>query len=91
MPHGWRRTKKVFEAIELVGERLRPIWQSVDEPFPEVRKKGGDNISRGTIRRIQTLPRQGFKVKYIAEKLGVSQQTVIRRSRQSNGGGQGSG
>ncbi len=37
---------KVFKAIDDVGEKLRPLWAGVADPFPEVRKKGGPNISR---------------------------------------------
>ncbi len=78
-----RPFKKVFEAIDIVGQQLRPLWSSVGEPFPEQRKKGGSNISVGKIRRIQEMRRQGYRVAYIAEKVGVSKQTVSRHS--SNG------
>jgi len=71
---------KVFEAIDCVGQQLAPIWASVENPFPEVRKKGGGNISAGKINRIRKLRQQGYKVAHIAEKIGVSQQTVIRHS-----------
>src|SRR5262249_15156479 len=59
---------RVFEAIELVGEKIRPLWAGVSQPFPEKRQAGGANISLGTIRRIQSLKRQGYKTSYIAEK-----------------------
>jgi len=71
---------KVFEAIDIVGLRLSHIWSSVENPFPEVRKKGGSNISVGKIQRIQKMRRQGYRVNVIAEKLGVSKQTVSRHS-----------
>ncbi len=71
---------KVFDAIDLVEHRLSHIWSSVEDPFPERRKKGGGNIPLSKIRRIQKLREQGYKVAYIAEKTGVSHQTVIRHS-----------
>lgn len=74
---------KVFEAIERVGDKLRPLWAGVSEPFPEKPKKGGANISLGTIRRIQARKHQGNKTDTIAEKLGVSPATVRRWAKQS--------
>ncbi len=71
---------KVFDTIDLVGQQLSPIWSSLANPFPERRKLGGSNISISLIRRIQNLRLQGYKVAYIADKLGVSQQTVSRHS-----------
>jgi len=71
---------RVFETIDIVGQNLSPIWATVEAPFPERRKKGGSNISEGKIRRIQKMRQQGYKVAYIAKKLGVSQQTVSRHS-----------
>jgi hypothetical protein len=69
---------KVHEAIDRVGEKLRPLWAQVSDPFPEEAKKGGPNISLGTIRCIQAMKRQGYKLTYIAEKLGLSAATVLR-------------
>ncbi len=69
---------KVFEAIDIVGQQLRPIWSSVETPFPEVRKKGGSNISPNTIRKIQRMRQAGFKVAKIAEEVGVDRSTVYR-------------
>lgn len=71
---------KVFEAIDLVGQRLSPIWSSVESPFPEQRKRGGSNISQSKISRIKSMRRQGFKLDYIAKNLGVTKQTVSRHS-----------
>jgi hypothetical protein len=71
---------KVFQAIERVGQRLRPLWHSVEDPFPERRKLGGDNITLGTIKKIESMRKQGYKIEYIAEKLGISTETVRRRS-----------
>jgi len=69
---------KVFDAIDLIGQRLNPIWSSVDVPFPEVRKKGGANISASKIRKIQRMRRAGFKVTRIAREVGVDRNTVYR-------------
>src|SRR5262249_60105608 len=74
---------RVFEAVERVGEQLRPLWAGVAEPFPDGPKKGGANISLGTIRRIQAMTRQGDKAGYIAEKLGGSTGTVRRWAQRS--------
>jgi DNA-binding MarR family transcriptional regulator len=40
--------------------------------------QGGPNITPGQIRRIRSLRKQGFKVKKIAELVGVTTQTVHR-------------
>jgi hypothetical protein len=71
---------KVFSAIEKIGEQLRSIWTAVPDPFPEKAKKGGANISLAKIRRIQSMKKQGYKDDYIAEHLGVSRETVRRRT-----------
>ena len=75
-----RPFSKVFQAIEQVGQRLRPLWKSVEVPFPEKRKLGGDNITLGTIKKIESMRRQGYKIDYIAKQLGVSTETVRRRT-----------
>ena len=74
---------KVFEAIDRVGERLRPLWACVSVPFPERRQRGGPTISPGKINRIQAMKRQGYKVGYIAEQVGVSTETVRRWAKRS--------
>jgi len=75
-----RHFPKVFEAIDLVGQRLDEIWSSVENPFPKVWSKGSNNISAGKIRRIQAMRKQGYKVAHIAKELGVSPQTVSRHA-----------
>ena len=75
---------RVFGAIERIGERLRPQWAKVPDPFPDVPvKKGGPNISLGTIRRIQELRGQGRKIAEIVKEVGVSRGTVSRWSKAS--------
>jgi len=70
---------RVFGAIERIGERLRPQWAKVPDPFPDVPiKKGGPNISLGTIRRIQELRGQGRKIAEIVKEVGLSRATVSR-------------
>lgn len=70
---------KMFRALREVEKYLQPMFDAAPEdPFPEKRKKGGPNITPGQIRRIRSLRRQGFKVKKIAELVGVSTQTVHR-------------
>jgi len=70
---------RVFEVLREVEEYLQPMFDAVPpEPFPEKRKKGGPNITSGQIRRIRSLRKQGFKIKKIAELVGVTTQTVHR-------------
>jgi hypothetical protein len=79
---------KVFEAIDIVGQRLNPIWSSVETPFPEVRKKGGANIPASKIRKIQRMRKAGFKVARIAEEVGVDKNTVYRWGKRSRKAGE---
>jgi len=70
---------KVFEALRRVERYLQPMFDSIpSEPFPAERKKGGPNITPGQIRQIRSLRKQGFKIKKIAELVGVTTQTVHR-------------
>ncbi len=47
-------------------------------PFPDEQNKGGLNITPSQIRRIRSLRKQGFKIKKIAELVGVTTATVHR-------------
>ena len=69
---------KLFDAIDRLGVKLRPIWESVAEPFPEKPPKGGPNISRGTIQRIRNMRKQGYKFKFIAKTLNIDISTAQR-------------
>jgi DNA-binding MarR family transcriptional regulator len=70
--------------LRKVEEYLQPMFAATPEnPFPEERKKGGPNISLGQIRRIRSLKKQGFKIKKIAELVGVTTQTVHRHLKQT--------
>lgn len=74
---------KVFQALREVEKYLEPMFAAIPpDPFPENRKKGGPNITPGQIGRIRKLRRQGFKIKKIAELVGVTTQTVHRHLKQ---------
>ncbi|MEO2019946.1 MAG: hypothetical protein ABGZ53_36895 [Fuerstiella sp.] len=71
---------KVFEANMEVAEFLAPMFAKCDAPFPFKQKKGGANITRQQVAKIQQLRSQGVSPTVIAEQVGVSPQTVHRRS-----------
>jgi len=71
---------KVFEANMEVAEHLAPMFAKCDEPFPFKQKKGGANITRQQVAKIRQLRSQGVSPTQIAEQVGVSPQTVHRRS-----------
>jgi hypothetical protein len=77
---------RVFEAIDRVGERLRPLWAAVADPFPDALAKGGPNISLAKIRRIQEMTRQGYRTGHVAQVVGVSEETVRRWARRGGTG-----
>lgn len=74
---------KVFETLDRIVGLVAPLWANVADPFPTGPTKGGPNISPGTIRRIQTMKRQGYKTGYIARTLDVSPETVRRWAKRS--------
>ena len=77
---------KVFGAISAVGRKLEPIWETVENPFPEGHKKQKEGIpliGRRQVRRIQDLKKQGYKTSRIAEMVGVSNGTVLRWTRRA--------
>ena len=67
---------KVFAALDGLAEKLRTLWCGVDDPFPKDHRETIQTLSRATIRRVQALKRQGFKVASIAETLSLSQETI---------------
>lgn len=71
---------KLHPALDVLFQHLQEVWSSVADPFPaeQGKLKGGPNISRGTIRKIQRMARQGYKQKHIAKTLRVSLATVSR-------------
>ena len=74
---------KVFDAIERVGERLRPLWSAVLQPFPERRRETISTLSPSTIRRVRLLKDQGFKTPHIAQTLDLSVDAVRFALRQA--------
>ena len=73
---------KVFEALELLRQRLMPCFQAVSDPFPMDRtqsRSGGASISLKTLDRIKAMRAEGKKHKEIAAALGVSLATVYRK------------
>jgi integrase len=90
--HGYRYTEdtnltayvnapwpRVFAALRELREYLRPIWEAVAQPFDDPGiKKGGSNISIATIGLIWRLCGEGMKTGEIAQRAGVSTETVRR-------------
>ena len=74
---------KVFHALDKVGERLRHLWADVATPFFDVLKETKTTLSRHTIRRVQFMKRQGFKMSAIAESLAISIEAARHAARQS--------
>jgi hypothetical protein len=60
-----------------------PMFAKCDNPFPLKQKKGGANITRQQVAKIEQLRSQGVSPTLIAEQVGVSAQTVHRRSERS--------
>ena len=69
---------KLFEALDRWGERLRPMFESISDPFPEEEKKGGANIPPSKIREIKQLLAAGKKKSEIARIAEVHRTTVYR-------------
>jgi hypothetical protein len=68
---------KVFDAIDLVGKTLRPLWIAAQSAFPESRRETISKITLATIRRAKTMKQQGAKTEHIAETLNLSRETVL--------------
>lgn len=69
---------KVFQAIRAVRLYLNSAFD-FQPTWPADRKKGGPNISVAKAERIRKLRSQGFKVREIAKKVGVSPSTIYRQ------------
>jgi hypothetical protein len=71
---------KLHPALDALCQYLQPLWTAIVTPFPadQGKPKGGPNVSRGTINKIQKMAQQGYKHNHIAETLGVGLGTVAR-------------
>ena len=58
------------------------MFDAVADPFPEDQRVRHPALSVGTIKKIQTMRRQGFKVAAIAEELNTSPETVRRYAKE---------
>jgi integrase len=68
----------VHRAVRHYRRFLGDTLAGVAVPFPDTNRKSNPSVSRGTIKRIQELRRQGFKFKVIAEAVRVSVHTAIK-------------
>lgn len=72
----WRT---LHAALGQVGGLLaREVFSSVQEPFPPHTRKGGPNISPGTIQRIYELLDAGKRIGEVADETGLSRETIRR-------------
>jgi integrase len=68
---------KVFEALEKVWAKLKPIvFDPVTAPFPANYTKSHPSISLGTIRKIKRLRQEGHKIAWIATEVQLPVKTV---------------
>lgn len=78
-----RNFKKVLRAQLRSRRYLSPMLAAVADPFPEDQLVRHPALSLGTINRLKTMHRQGFKVSAIAKELNISQETVRRYSKEN--------
>ncbi len=69
---------RLFAALDELGDRLRPMFESVVQPFPAIEKRGGANISPSKIREIKNLLADGRPKTEVAKCAGVHISTVYR-------------
>ncbi len=72
------RFPALHAAVRDYGMFLQPVFDGMADPFPEHEKRGGANISLGTITQIVELAQAGNRPKLIAERLNLSTETVRR-------------
>jgi integrase len=71
--------RPVTRALRQWHKQLEPMFATVADPFPEEKPRAVNVIlPLSKIRRIQSLRKQGFVIKRIAEEVGVTTQTVCR-------------
>ena len=74
-----RPFEQLFDALDLVHQRLQPLWDAVPEPFAQPRRLGGKNhISKAKIQRIRRLATSGRSIERIAKEVSVHTTTVRR-------------
>ncbi len=66
---------KLQGAIWGLGNKLKPIFESVEDPFPDHFTQG-NKVSRGQIIKINELAKEKKTIRAIARELKLSQQTV---------------
>ena len=71
------RYHTLHSVIYVLGEKLRDVFTSVDDPFPQ-KETRGNYISLGKIEAIERLHLAGMRTGLIAEKLELSRETVRR-------------
>ncbi len=84
---------KLFESLDRWGERLRPIFDALPNPFPSEDTSGGANISPSKIRQIKQLLAKGDSKAEIARIAEVHRSTVYRhveKSQRADPGDEGS-
>jgi transposase len=72
-----RNFARVFRAIRQVEEYLRPVFEAAPKDLraqPQPRQAG-----RGTAKRLAEMKEEGYSVREIAEKVGMSKSAVARR------------
>lgn len=78
------RFAALHEALaRLDADHYSRVWEGVSDPFPAAWVRGGPNISRETIERIQALAVEGKKPGEIAHEVGVSRETARRWMKRS--------
>ncbi len=73
---------RVHQAVRRLRKALESMFAQVPVPFPEDARKSNPALSRGQIKRIVELRRQGYRIKKICEEVGVSRDTVRRYLKQ---------
>ena len=74
-----RPFNQLFDALDLVHEKLQPLWDAVPEPFVGARRLGGKNhISKAKIKKIKQMAINGKSIAAIADELSVHVTTVRR-------------
>ena len=77
-----RHFDKVFAVLDRVAEYLAPMFAAKPVPFPAAdAPEERPALSKGTIKRIQALRAEGYKLRKIGELLGIPAETARRYCR----------